>query len=799
MYTNKKLIPVMEKKLKNNLSNNKKTLGILVTNIITPYNILIYTILLFLILFYFKVRDPRLLLDAYGVTSLVTFNTLIAIIQELRAKRALEKVQLLNKKTAIVIRDNKQTEIPIEEIEVNDTIFIQNGDQIVADGKVVKSSRLEINESLLTGESDSILKTIDSKVLSGSYVSSGSGYFIVEKIGNDSYAGKINKEAKYFKFTSSPLQIKINNIIKILVVVSLLLIGLKVASNWKDGALQVHSIREYITILIALIPQGLILLSTITYAIGIYKISKIGAIVQKITAIEAFSAVNIVCMDKTGTLTENKISIQSINNLSKLDDINLKKLISTYANTISYKNATSNALLDKIFFEDTTVIDELPFNSEYKMSILKLKIQGDVRLFILGAFDILKDNIKNTSVLEQIDNEEIKYFRNLLFLEVNSFDEKTDLKDFVKEFPSTTPLAVISLADTVRKDAIQAIKLFTEKNVQIKILSGDSPNAIRAILNKIGWIIHDNDIINGNDLATDINDESILQKKVFARLTPEQKKEIIKSLKDKHYFTAMIGDGVNDLPAMKESNLSIAMEEGSQITKEISDIILINNKFSLLPNIFNEGNRIVNSVELATKLFLTKNFAIALLTILSITTGLSFIFTPRTISFMTIFIITFPSVLISIYNRDYSKHNHLIKDIIKRSIISSIILLIFGYIGYYGSPIIFKDITIQNQIMLTIAVMIFLSISNFLSIVINNNMTNKEKYIYIIYSIILLILLFILTTVHINNILVMLFNILYEISYINVGYWPFIILLSTVGSSLLYLTDLITKRSLKEV
>ena len=417
--------------------------------------------------------------------------------------------------------------------------------------------------------------------------------------------------------TISPLQKKINLILKILFGFALVLTGIEIIVWYiKPNIEFVDFIRKIATILISLVPQGLVLMASVTYAVGIFRISKIGAIVQKLNAIESFSNVQVVCMDKTGTLTENKLRIHSFTNLSNvIPDEEVKLLLGSYAYNSSDKNATIMALDEFEPYKKAECVEELPFNSSNKLSILKLKIKEKSDFYILGAFDILTDKLsteKKNEALNTYKEKDLNIYRNLLFGKVLNIESVRDAQQKLNEL-DIEPISIVSITDTVRNDVYEALDLFNKNGIGFKILSGDSGEAIMAILNEIGWKITLDQIISGNELDKLTKEEFkevVLSKQVFARLKPEHKLDIIMTLKKEKIYTAMIGDGVNDLPAIKKSDMGIAMEEGSAITKEVADIILLKNKFSLLPEIFDEGNKIVNTVNSVAKLFLTKNFLV---------------------------------------------------------------------------------------------------------------------------------------------------------------------------------------------
>jgi cation-transporting P-type ATPase E len=747
--------------------------------------------------FYFINKDERLLLDSIGILFIAFTNTFIAIYQEIKSKKALDKVNLLLKKRINVIRGGEVYKIDVENIVVDDLIQINRGDQIVVDGKIVKAKILDIDESLLTGESVPIEKFEDDTVLSGSFCVSGNGVYRAEKVGDKSYANSVTVLAKKMNLSKTPLQKKLNLILKILFGFALVLTVIEIiAWNANPNIEFVEFIRKIATILISLVPQGLILMSSVTFAVGVFRISKIGAIVQKLNAIESFSNVQVVCMDKTGTLTENKLRIHSFTNLSKsIPDEELKLLLGTYSNNSGEKNATIMALDSFEHYKQAECIEELPFNSSNKLSILNLKIKEQSEFYILGAFDILTEKLPEADRLnaQQLYNEKgLNIYRNLLFGKVLNIESIKDAQQKLNDL-AVVPLSIVSITDTVRKDVYEALDLFKKNGIDFKILSGDSGEAIMAVLNEIGWKINIEQIVSGSELDALSKDEFrnvVLTKQVFARLKPEHKLDIIKTLKKEKIYTAMIGDGVNDLPAIKHSDMGIAMEEGSAITKEVADIILLKNKFSLLPEIFDEGNKIVNTVNSVSKLFLTKNFLVIYLSLLSLIFALEFPLTPRRVSLLNVFAIGLPALIITLRNKNVSKCLNFIKDTFSYVAVSSTIIIAGGYAGYYFASKLYNALNSELD-MVMVTIMIFISVINFIIVALES----KEKnIIYFLYGLLLIVIYVFLSTTGIPFSFIKLLKIFYEIKHINAEHWWLIILVSVVSSVMLFVSHKIREK-----
>ncbi len=780
------------KGLQNRSSKPKtKTLReIFIENLFSVFNLVILSIIIFLVYFYFTTSDKRLLLDSIGILSIAFLNTFLAIYQEIKAKHALDKVNLLLKNEVVVMRDGKEVSLEPTEIVLDDIIKIQRGDQVIVDGSVAYSNHLEIDESLLTGESNPIHKKDNDEILSGSFCLSGNGFYKAEKIGNDSYAAQITEQAKKYKFDLTPLQRKINSIVKILFAVAVILVILEISFN-KEG-FSIDFIRKISTILISLVPQGLVLMSTVTFAVGVSRISKLGAIVQKLNAIESFSNVQVVCMDKTGTLTQNKLSVHSLHKLSKdRSEDEVKSLLGTYAFLTSDKNATINAI--DVYEPDKSYVfmDEYPFSSERKMSMIQAKNGNETVTFILGAYDILSAKLEQKNKEETgklFDEYKLSIYRNVLFGIINTNESLENLRDNPDSL-KIEPLCIVSISDKIRDDVLEAIKLFENNGIKIKILSGDSAKAIQEVTNEIGWNVKDSDMISGSDLEN-ISEEDfkkiVLNNVIFARLKPEHKLRIIKTLKKEKIYTAMIGDGVNDLPAIKESDMGIAMEEGSSITKEIADIVLLKNKFSLLPQIFDEGNKIVNTVKSVGKLFITKNFFVIYITLLSLLFLLDFPLTPRRVSLINIFGIGLPAFMITLKNTNTERTRNFMKDLISFVLLSALIIVAAGYTGVYivekYHQVSEKDI---QMVMLTI--MIITNITNYFSIVLPK--AEESKLSYLLYGFLLLVVYIFFAATNINTGFIYLIKQFYEIDFVRADLWPSIMVISLISSFILYLSQ----------
>jgi cation-transporting P-type ATPase E len=770
-------------------TRTKRTQEIIFENLFSVFNLVVLLVILFLLFFYFRTHDRNLILDSIGVLAVALINTVLAISQEIKAKRALDKVSLLLERKVAVIRDEREVSIDQKEIVVDDLILLGRGDQVVVDGRVQASNHLEIDESLLTGESVPIYKNTGDQILSGSFCVSGNGTYLAEKVGDACFANQVTDIAKKLKHNVTPLQKKLNHIVETLLLVSVVLVLLELMFDPHANINDMSFIRRVSTIVISLIPQGLVLMASITFALGVYRISRIGAIIEKLNAIESFSNVQIVCMDKTGTLTQNKLAV---NQLTLLDDRykreDAEQLLGTYGKLSSDKNATLRTLAPFPFDEKLELLDEIPFSSEKKMSLIKAGHDGRETIFIFGAFDLLLPSVEpelREKATRLYEEGRLSVYRNVLFGRLASSVSLSDARDDASRL-LIEPICIVSITDQIRDDVMEAIHLFQSHNIKLKILSGDAPESIQAVAREIGWEIEDDQLITGQALDKIADADflkAVMDNVIFARLRPDHKLKIIETLKREKIYTAMIGDGVNDLPAIKASDMGIAMEEGSKITKEVADIVLLKNSFALLPSIFDEGNKIVNTVSSISKLFLTKNFVVIYLALLHIFFVFNFPLTPRRVSLINIFTIALPSFFIALRNNNTGKTLNFTRDLYTFVAVSALFMIGAGYIGEYLTTKYYGINELDLQ-MVWLSIVIITSVANFFAVALHKG--EKNVKIYLLYGIGLLAIFTFLATSRIDFFLLNWLKIFYEIEYLDSRYWAIVAMIGVTGATLLF-------------
>ena len=595
----------------------------------------------------------------------VIANTAISIIQEIKAKKIVEKLSLVTAPKVKVIRTGLLQEVKGDDLLLDDIIILENGNQIPADCIIV-SGLVEANESLLTGESNSIKKNIGDVLLAGSFLVSGQCYARVDKVGKDNYIQTVAERTKDFKPQTSNLFKDLNNLIKVII---LILIPVGILTFFKESVLLGSSITDSITstsgALTGMIPAGMYLLITVGLSVGVIKLGKKKTLVKNLYSIEMLARANVLCLDKTGTITDGTMNVVDVipfeSKKSKIE--NVMRVILQHQKTM---NATSIALLTH-FGKDTesTVKSIVEFSSQRKYSATTLK---NGKTYFLGAPSFLKCQISAEQKKIMVSNME-KGFRVIGLCESDSaYDEKIAGKN-------GKLIALFVLEDHIRKDAVETIDWFKKNNVKIKIISGDDAITVSKIAMRVG--------VEGYDRYVSLENVSLqevaqLANKftVFGRVTPEQKHILIKTLKTQGNTVAMTGDGVNDTLALKEADCSIAMADGSEVARNISHLVLLESNFSALPSIVREGRQIVNNVQKSSVLYLMKTLFTIMLCVTTLVLKISYPFTPRQLLLLEMFVIGLPSFILTFQPNNDIIRGNFIPQVLKKSIPCALILFI---------------------------------------------------------------------------------------------------------------------------
>ena len=617
--------------------SSRSTASIVAANTFTLFNAIIGV-------FFILILSLGLWADAiFGVIAGV--NSYIGIRQELKAKETLDQLALLVAPRAQAIRDGAPVELRAEEVVPGDVVRIEPGDQLVADGVVISSRGLTLDESMLTGESDGISKGPGDHVLSGSFCLNGSGYYEVDAVREQSHAGKVAGEARAFRHPPSPLQEEVNRVIWAATIVlvplgAVVLVALAARDTPFEEAAQTATAG-----LVTLIPEGLVLLMSVTFAVAAVRLARQNTLVQQMSATEALAAVDTICVDKTGTLTDGELELVAVVPANPADTAAVERALGRFAHSAGERNRTLQVIADRYPGAPEQVAAEVPFSSAWKWS--GLTTSGG-RSYVMGAPDILAGAgaLALTPELEASLEEHTAEGRRVV---VFSTADGLPADPAHEPPPRLTPRALVVLEERLRPDAAETIEFMREQQVDLKLISGDARATVTAVAYGIG-VPRDAGVIEGPQLPTDRTGlaDAAEHNTIFCRITPEQKKALVGALSERGRFTAMIGDGVNDVPALKKARMAVAMGSGSQITKSVADIVLLKDQFSMLPRAVAEGRKIARNIHRLGRLYLTKSVYAAVLISLTSVLGLTFPFLPRHLTIAAMLTIGIPSLVLAL-------------------------------------------------------------------------------------------------------------------------------------------------------
>ena len=636
-----------------NFETSESISTIIKKNIFTYFNV-IFMILAILVAFAGAFRNLTFLI-------VVTINVLIGIFQQIRSKMVLDKLSLLDKCKYNIIRDNKEIIVYSDELVEGDYVKLSSGNQVPADGVLV-DGKLFVNESLLTGEQDEREKMVNSNLLSGSFVVSGSAIVKLTNVGDESYSSKIMKESKKIKENKTEMIKAIDRIVLVagivIIPIGLLLFG---ESYFVNKFSYSESVVRMVSALIGMIPEGLYLLTTVALALSAMRLAEKKVLLHDMKSIESLARTDVLCIDKTGTITTNEMDVMDIfddNEISYLDNEKDKKLLelANYVNSINDNNATINALreyLKNIKSKKLNMLEYENFNSKNKYSYIKT---SENITYKLGAPDVLLNKDYNHLINKRTINGE----RIIVFVK--------------EENNECTPILFISLKNEIRKNAREIIKFFNDREVEIRVISGDNPVTVSSIAKEVG--------IKNFDLFVDCSllktrDElknAVDKYKIFGRVSPEQKREIIQLIKENGLKVAMTGDGVNDILAMKEADCSIAMGNGSDAARKAAQVVLLDSDFGNMRNIVYEGRKNINNITRSASLFTYKNIFSLLLSIYAIIFSIAYPLEPNQVSLGSAFTIGIPAFFLTFEeNQKKQQNDEFWKNIFLKSLPSAII------------------------------------------------------------------------------------------------------------------------------
>ena len=587
-------------------------------------------------------------------------NTAISIIQEINSKRAVDKLSILAQAKVNCIRDGEKQEIGINSIVLDDLLMLETGNQIVADS-IILEGEVEVNESFITGESDVIYKRKGDTLLSGSFVVSGKCKAEVIHIGDENYTSKISSGAKYVKKVNSEIMKSLNGIIKI---VSIAIVPIGILLFFNQLGLTENSFKNAVVntvaAIIGMIPEGLVLLTSTVLAVSVIRLSKRKVLVQELYCIETLARVDTLCLDKTGTITEGTMEVNDIIEITKSKE-ELEEILSEISSASDDNNSTIEAIRAKYKNKQKwKVINKIPFSSQKKWSGVCFKDKGS---YIIGAPEfVLRE--KYDEYKERIE----KYSNDYRVIIVANSEG-----DFIeKELPDKLEvLGFVLISDVIRKEASKTLKYFKEQGVNIKIISGDNPITVSKIAKRAG-VENSEKYINMQEIKTKEQLEKAAKEyTIFGRVTPVQKKELVQALKKEGHTVAMTGDGVNDVLALKEADCSIAMASGSDATRNVAELVLLDSNFASMPEIVLEGRRTINNIERSATLFLVKTIYASILAIIFLFVNMPYPFMPIQLTLISTVTIGIPSFVLALEPNKERIKGKFLRNVISRALRNS--------------------------------------------------------------------------------------------------------------------------------
>ena len=632
------------------LDENTKTVKeIVVSNIMTLFNI-INIILAIAVICVGSFKNLTFMI-------VIITNTLISIFQELRSKKTLDKLKVVSQSKIKAIRDSKELYINHDEIVLDDVLEFSIGNQVVVDS-IILDGIVEVDESFITGESDTIYKQKGDMLLSGSFIVSGKARCRVEHIGYDNYTAKIASDTKYIKPISSEIMRSLNKIVSaisfLIIPVAILLFSRQL---YISGNSISNAVVNTVAALIGMIPEGLVLLTSTVLAVSVVRLSRSKVLVQDLYCIETLARVDVVCLDKTGTITEGNMEV--VKYVSEKEDS--LKWIGTICNTLKDDNPTSNALRDKYKEkENVKILDKIPFSSSKKYSGIKTE-EG---VYVIGAAEFILNKATLKKYQKQIDEYTSDYRVIVLGFSKSEKLSKVEVLGF------------ILLQDKIREEAHDTLKYFKDQGVDLKIISGDNPRTVLNIAKRAGF----------KEDAKECDATSLKSKKqiydavekydIFGRVTPEQKKNFVIALQNLGHTVAMTGDGVNDVLALKEADCSIAMASGSDATKNVSQLVLLDSNFASMPKVVSEGRRTINNIQRSASLFLVKTIYATILSIMFIFMDMTYPFIPIQLTLASVVTIGVPSFILALEPNESVVKGRFLDNVLNKAIPPAITIVL---------------------------------------------------------------------------------------------------------------------------
>lgn len=664
---------IRDGKVNNSSTHVSRTYGdIIRKNVLSPFNMVLFLLGILLLI----CDEP---ISAVSATGIIIVNILISTVQEIRAKRRLDKIALLTRPRVTVLRNGEKVVIDQNSIVLDDIVVLNSGDQALVDGELIECRQLEMDEALLTGESSTVRKNVGDRIYSGSFCVTGEGLFRATELGNDSYASKMLDGAKKFTSKKTPLEMETGSITKVLMIIaaSLLVISF-ITEMLIRGNSWGHTLEVFV-ICIDVVPIALFLLITLTYMIAAIRMADSGVLLQRSNSVESISHVDTVCMDKTGTITTNKLVFES-ENPYRLD---ASHLMAVFCGSTGSANRTVETLATKYGKVQLDLIDEIQFSSQRKYSAIRVNEGGIEKVLYLGAWTVLSPHCEDRHNADIIVSELASKGLRTVALFIG---EPGAIHDESGE-PVIRPLElvnVVSIRDEVRPDCRETMQVFLDNNMDIKVISGDDPVTVNALFT-IADIPGERKIISGPELEKmdkEEFDQTVLTTNIFGRMKPENKEAVIDSLKSQGRYVAMIGDGVNDVRSLKSAQVGISLESGAGAARGVSDMVLVNDEFAALPKALMEGRRTVSGMRDILKLYLTRNFALAMMFIVIYIFVGHIPMIPIQNTFYAFVSVSIIAFFMTIFAKPDENKELILPDVLRFCIPSAIIITAFSIFSY---------------------------------------------------------------------------------------------------------------------
>ncbi|MEV0905663.1 cation-translocating P-type ATPase [Streptomyces hokutonensis] len=648
---------------------SSRSLGEIVrANVFTRFNAII-GVLWLIMLFVAPLQD-----SLFGYVILA--NTGIGIIQEWRAKQTLDSLAVIGEAKPTVRRDGAAVEVSTSEIVLGDLIEIGPGDKVVVDGECVEADGLEIDESLLTGEADPVVKRPGDAVMSGSFVVAGGGAFEATKVGREAYAAQLAEEASRFTLVHSELRSGISTILKY---VTWMMIPTAIGLVISQLVVKQHGFKDSIarTVggIVPMVPEGLVLLTSVAFAIGVIRLGRKQCLVQELPAIEGLARVDTVCLDKTGTLTEGGMDVTELRPLGGADETYVRKVLGALGDSDPRPNASLQAIIAAYpDSEEWRCVESLPFSSARKYSGASFSEgDGQSSTWLLGAPDVLLG--ADDPALAETGRLNEQGLRVLLLARVAGELDDPEVARGAR------PTALVVLEQRLRPDAAETLRYFAEQDVRAKVISGDNAVSVGAVAGKLGLT---GQVVDARQLPSDQGEmaKSLDEGTVFGRVTPQQKRDMVGALQSRGHTVAMTGDGVNDVLALKDADIGVSMGSGSEATRAVAQIVLLNNSFATLPSVVAEGRRVIGNITRVATLFLVKTVYSVLLAVLVVCWRVEYPFLPRHLTLLSTLTIGVPAFFLALAPNTERAQPHFVRRVMRYSIPGGVIAGAATFVTY---------------------------------------------------------------------------------------------------------------------